>query len=70
VAFPNPFKREQSSVARRERNAQIEKAATSSLRTLATAFTRLADAIERRRLTRAGYQEPERYLKRTDGDTK
>ena len=68
--LPNPFKREQSAAARRERSAQVEKAVTTSLRTLATAFTRLADVIERRRLARAGYKEPERYLERTDGNTK
>jgi hypothetical protein len=63
-----PFfqRKEQSDAARRERAEQIERNVTSTLRMLATAFTRLADGIEKRRLSRAGYHEQERYLERTD----
>ena len=53
-------------MAKRERAEQVEKAVTTSLRALATAFTKLANIVEKRRLSRAGYHEPERYLERTD----
>jgi hypothetical protein len=63
-----PFfsRREQSDAAKRERSEELERSLASTLRVLATAFTRLADGIEKRRLTRAGYKEPERFLERTD----
>jgi len=57
-------------VARRERVELVEKNVTRSLRALATAFSRLADAVEKRRLARAGYEKQERYLERTDGPQK
>jgi hypothetical protein len=63
-----PFARKESSdAARRERLDEIERGVTQSLRSLATAFTQLANAIEQRRLSRAGYEKQERFLQRTDG---
>jgi len=70
VAWPFPSKKEHSDVARRERVELVEKNVTRSLRALATAFSRLADAVEKRRLARAGYEKQERYLERTDGPQK
>jgi hypothetical protein len=63
-----PFfsRREHNEAARRERAEQLERSVTSTLRVLAATFTRIADGIEKRRLARAGYHEPERYLERTD----
>lgn len=63
-----PFfpRREQSDAARRERAEAIERNVTSTLRVLAQAFNRLADGIEKRRLSRAGFHEQERFLERTD----
>ena len=60
------FKRESSEAARRERMEEVERSVTQSLRTLATAFTSLANMIEQRRLSRAGYEKQERFLERTD----
>jgi len=67
-----PFfqRKKQSDAARRERADAIEKNVTATLRMLATAFARLADGIEKRRLARAGYHEQERYLERTDNRSK
>jgi hypothetical protein len=67
VRWPFLSKREQSDVARRERVEEVEKNVTRSLRALATAFSKLADAVEKRRLARAGYEKPEQFLERTDG---
>ena len=64
--FSALFKRESSDAARRERVEELERAVTQSLRTLAGAFTQLANAIEQRRLSRAGYEKQERFLERTD----
>ena len=65
--MPSLFRRERSDAAKRERNHQIERTLTKSLRTLGGLLTQFADAIEQRRLQRAGYEKQERYLERTDG---
>lgn len=62
----NPFKKDNSVAARRERIEEVERTVTTSLRSLATAFTSLANMIEQRRLSRAGYEKQERFLERTD----
>jgi hypothetical protein len=64
--FTRLFKRETSDAARRERMEEVERSVTHSLRTLASAFTSLANIIEQRRLQRAGYEKQERFLERTD----
>ena len=63
-----PFfsKRETTDAAKRERVEELERAVTQSLRSLAGAFTHLANLIEQRRLSRAGYEKQERFLERTD----
>ena len=64
--FSSLFKKESSDAARRERVEDLERNVTKSLRTLAGAFTQLANMIEQRRLARAGYEKQERFLERTD----
>ena len=66
MRLPQFFKRESSDAAKRERLAGLERGVTQSLRTLATAFSQLANLIEQRRLSRAGYEKQERFLERTD----
>lgn len=67
MRLPLIFKRgESSDAARRERLEELERSVTQSLRTLATGFTQLANMIEQRRLSRAGYEKQERFLERTD----
>ncbi|MBK7860811.1 MAG: hypothetical protein IPJ65_19855 [Archangiaceae bacterium] len=66
MRLPLFFKRETSDAARRERVEGLERSVTKSLRGLATAFTQLANMIEQRRLSRAGYEKQERFLERTD----
>lgn len=64
--LPRFLRRDTSDDARRERVEEVERTVTTSLRTLATAFTQLANMIEQRRLSRAGYEKQERFLERTD----
>jgi hypothetical protein len=66
MQLPSFLRREENAIARRERTQLIERRVTASLRSLGALFTRLADGIEKRRLSRAGYEEQERYLTRTD----
>jgi hypothetical protein len=60
------FGKESSTAARRERLEAMERVLSSTLRQLALTFTQVADAVEKRRLTRAGYEPQERFLERTD----
>ncbi len=64
--FTALFRRETSDAARRERMEEVERQVTQSLRSIAGAFTSLANMIEQRRLQRAGYEKQERFLERTD----
>ena len=66
MRLPLLFRRENSHAARRERAEALEKALTEGLRTLSTVFKQMADAVEQRRLSRQGFQQPESFLKRTD----
>ena len=61
------FKRENTSAARRERQDQLERLFSQSLRTLSTLLKAAADEIETKRLTRSGYEKQEKFLKRHDG---
>ncbi len=66
MKFPLFFSRESSAAATRARQDRLEKAISESLRVLGQMCTKLADAVEAQRLTRAGYTRPERFLERTD----
>lgn len=60
------LRRENSSAARRERQDQIERMFTESLRVLSTMLKSAADNLERKRLDRAGYEPQDKFLKRQD----
>lgn len=60
-----PFRKENSSAARREREEQLQKALAEGLRTVGHLFARAADFIEKQRLERQGYEKQERFLERT-----
>jgi hypothetical protein len=66
MKFPLIFKRENSSAAARARQDKAEKLVAESLRVLGQVFSKLADAVDAQRLTRAGYAEQEKFLKRTE----
>lgn len=59
------FRKENSSVARREREEQIEKALAQGFRALAEILKKSAELIEARRLERGGYEKQEKFLERT-----
>ena len=66
MKFPLIFSRERSSVAARARQEHLEKALSDGLRLMGQMCTKLANVVEAQRLARAGYQEQERFLERTD----
>ncbi|MEW6430824.1 MAG: hypothetical protein AB1730_04890 [Myxococcota bacterium] len=66
MRLPLLFRRENSSAARRERQAQLERAVTEGLRRLSDLLKTVADQIEARRLERRGYEQQDRFLERTD----
>jgi hypothetical protein len=66
MRLPLLFRRENSSAARRERQAQLERALTDVLRRLGDLFRQAADRIEARRLEKSGYAPQERFLERTN----
>ncbi|MEW5742893.1 MAG: hypothetical protein AB1938_28515 [Myxococcota bacterium] len=68
MRLPLLFRRENSSAARREREAQLERALTDGLRRLADLLKQAADQIEARRLEKRGYHQQERFLERSDKD--
>lgn len=68
MRLPLLFRRENSSAARREREAQLEKAVTDGLRKLSDVLKQAADLIEARRLEKRGYPPQERFLERSDKD--
>ncbi len=69
MRFPFPFRRENSSAARLEREEQLQKALSEGLRTLGVMFSRAADFIEKKRLERQGYDKQGRFLERTPDRT-
>lgn len=66
MRLPLLFRRENSSAARRERQAQLERALTEGLRKLSEVLKTTADLIEARRLEKRGYEQQERFLERSD----
>lgn len=60
------LRRENSTAARRERQDQLEKLFTESLRGLSTLLKSAADNLERKRLERSGYEPQDKFLKRHD----
>lgn len=66
MRLPLLFRRENSSAARRERQAQLERALTEGLRKLSEVLKTTADLIEARRLEKRGYEQQDRFLERTD----
>ena len=66
MKFPLLFRKEGTSAAALARQDQAEKLISESLRLLGQVFTKLADAVEAQRLSRAGYEEQEKYLERTE----
>lgn len=66
MRLPLLFRRENSSAARAERQARVERAVTDGLRKLATVLKETADLIEKQRLARRGYETKEGYLERTE----
>ncbi len=66
MRLPLLFRRENSSAARRERQAKVERALTDGLRRLSDVLKTAADVIEARRLERRGYESQEQFLERSD----
>ena len=58
--------RENSTAAKRERQDQLERMFTESLRALSTLLKSAADSLERKRLERSGYEPQDKFLKRQD----
>ncbi len=59
------FRKDSSSVTRREREEQLQKAVVDGFRQLSSLLKRAADAIEARRLEKNGYDKQEKFLERT-----
>ena len=66
LGFLTRFRRENSSVARREREEAIAKAITTGLRTLSGLISSIADRVESQRLRDSGYTRQNSFLERTD----
>ncbi len=66
MKFPLFFKRQSTSVASKNRQDQAEKLFAESLRMMGQVFGKLADVVEAQRLNRAGYEDQEKFLERTD----
>lgn len=62
------FRKENSSVARREREEQLERALVKGFRSLSDLLKKAADLIEAQRLERGGYEKQEKFLERTERD--
>ena len=60
------LRRENSGAAKRERQEEIERMFTQSLRALSTLLKSAADNLERKRLERSGYEPQDKFLKRQD----
>lgn len=59
------FRKENSSVARREREEQIQRGLAKGFRHLADILKKAADLIEAQRLEKNGYEKQEKFLERT-----
>ena len=66
MRLPLLFRRENSSAAKAERQARLERAVTEGLRKLASVLQQAADLVEKQRLSREGYETKNEYLQRTD----
>jgi uncharacterized protein (DUF1778 family) len=66
MRLPQLFRRENSSAAQRERQAQVERALTDGLRRLSQVLQQAADLIEKQRLGREGYETKKDFLQRLD----
>lgn len=64
------FSKENSSVARREREEQIQRALVQGFRSLSDILKKAADLIEAERLQKRGYEKQETFLERTPPDPK
>jgi hypothetical protein len=64
------FRKENSSVARREREEQVERAVVQGFRKLSDLLKKAADLIEAQRLERSGYEKQETFLQRTDRENR
>ncbi|MBL9038663.1 MAG: hypothetical protein JNG84_09135, partial [Archangium sp.] len=51
--------------AKREREAQVERAVAQAIRTLGLLLQRAADSLDKKRLERQGYAPPGQFLERT-----
>ncbi len=66
MRLPLPFRRENSSVAAKERAEFVERMMSEGLRRLSQLMTEAAEAIEKRRLERNGFHPPGKFLERTN----
>ena len=66
MRLPQLFRRENSSAARQERQARLERALTEGLRRLSHVLEQAADLIEKQRLSRSGYETKKDFLQRLD----
>lgn len=60
------FRKENSSVARREREEQVQRAVVQGFRKLSEVLKKAADLIEAQRLERGGYEQQEKFLERSE----
>ena len=68
VKFPSLLRVRERLLAPLGQTDQAERLLVETFRTLGTLCTRLADMVEKERLTRAGYRDQGRFLERLDRD--
>ena len=68
VKFPSLLRVRERLMAPLGQTDQAERLLVETFRTLSTLCTRLADMVEKERLTRAGYRDQGRFLERLDRD--
>ena len=66
VKFPSLLRVRDRLLAPLGQTDQAERLLVETFRTLSTLCTRLADMVEKERLTRAGYRDQGRFLERLD----
>lgn len=66
MRLPLPFRKENTSAARRERDEQLQKSLIGVLRRLSELLEKAAIRMEAQRLKRQGYAEQGQYLVRID----
>ena len=66
VKFPSLLRVRERLLAPLGHTDQAERLLVETFRTLGTLCTRLADMVEKERLTRAGYRDQGRFLERLD----